>query len=168
MITVGTVVSGYEIAKNLNGTKNVLLLKCAISSPTDIQYVQYMSNTGDDSIPPKDSQILIISVGESWKIGVASTDVLDFPSTLLEGEREVYSYDPSVTPPVRKASVAWRSSGVLELNGAVDYAVAFNELKAAFDQLVSDINSATYGSNPIDVPITGSVDSAKVDTVRLP
>ena len=53
----------------------------------------------------------------------------------------------------------------IELNGNTDYAVKYNELKIAFDQLKSDFNnfvSLTYGlhTHPyVDTPIGPSVTS---------
>jgi len=71
--------------------------------------------------------------------------------------------------------------GIIELNGNADFVTAFNDMKVAFDQLVSDFNNHTHtttavtggGGSPgvIATPSPGStadMSNAKVDTVKVP
>lgn len=66
------------------------------------------------------------------------------------------------------------STGDIVLNGDSDFAVAFTDMKAAFDTLVSDFNThmhptAALGSpSPPVAPTTADMSGAKVDTVKVP
>lgn len=66
------------------------------------------------------------------------------------------------------------ASGDIILNGDTDFIVAFNDMKAAFDTLVSDFNShmhptAALGSpSPPVVPTSADMSGAKVDIVKVP
>lgn len=69
----------------------------------------------------------------------------------------------------------------ININGDTDFAVAYTDLKTAFDQLVTDFNAhlhtttATIGSSATPgtistptVPSSADMTNAKVDTVKLP
>ena len=159
------IVRGYEVGKNRNGTQNVLKLQCEVSGPNDIQTVEYMSHAGDDHIPVEGSIVTILQAGRSWKIAVSSNDGVDFDSSLNEGERKLYAPGG--------AFIKLADDGTIELNGNADFAAAFNDLKAGFDQLVSDFNAHIHTetgatTTPPTVPSVASIDAAKVDEVKLP
>lgn len=66
-------------------------------------------------------------------------------------------------------------SGNVNVNGSTDNAVAFQDLKTAFDNFIIEFNahvhtSAAPGSSTTmpTVPSVASIDGAKVDSVRLP
>lgn len=70
----------------------------------------------------------------------------------------------------------------ININGSDDFAVAYTDLKVAFDQLVTDFNNAvtvfnahTHSSSgagtpnpPTQIPSTSDMSAAKVETVKLP
>ena len=78
------------------------------------------------------------------------------------------------------------ADGTLEINGNSDFAVAFNDLKAGFDQLKADYNTflttiynlhthvsvTSLGTPTVPVPTgsnsSASIDASKVDEVKLP
>jgi hypothetical protein len=77
------------------------------------------------------------------------------------------------------------SNGNIELNGDQDFAVAYNDLKTAFDQLKSDFDNfvnitynlhthATAPPGPISVPSvvgsssTADMSGAKIDSIKVP
>ena len=79
------------------------------------------------------------------------------------------------------ASIKITPSGNIELNGNADFVTAFDDMKAAFDQLVNDFNAhihtttATVGASavpgiiaPPTVATTADMSSAKVETVTVP
>ena len=166
------IVKGFEVGKNRDGTKNVLLLKVEISGTDDIQTVQYMNAPGDDSIPPSGSIVTILSAGKSWKIAIACHDGKDFNDKLNEGEKYLYSKDES-------SFIKILNDGTIEINGDADNAVRFSDLKSGFDSLVAFINAHTHPfigvpvGNPgttavVSTPSNDTIDSAKVDEVKLP
>jgi len=164
---IGTV-KGFEIGKNRDGTKNVLLLQVEMSDPDDIQTVEYFSGAGDDTIPPEGSLVTILSVGSAWKIAIASND--NIAPTMDEGERKIYSSSGGAI----KAFINFLKDGTLEINGNSDFAVAFNDLKAGFDSFVATFNShmhptaATGPPSPPITPSTDNIDASKISEVKLP
>jgi len=80
-------------------------------------------------------------------------------------------------------NVIVKTSGEIRLNGSNDYAVKYNELKSAFDQLKNDFNAfiTTYNTHVHPAPggttspttslgssSTADMSNAQVDSVRLP
>ena len=75
------------------------------------------------------------------------------------------------------------ATGNVIINGSSDFAVAFNDLKAGFDQLKADFNTHVHAgsSSPAGLctilspaasvppaPSTATIDAAKVESVKLP
>ena len=70
----------------------------------------------------------------SWDVIIAALNYqVALPST--PGETKLYSTD---SDGAEQATVIGKADGILEVNGDADFAVAFNDLKVAFDQLKSD------------------------------
>lgn len=82
-------VTGRKFGKNKDGSKNTLNLQVEITSPDDVQTVQLMSQTGEHNNPPNDSDVVILSIGEAFKIAIASDDAIEFD--ILPGEKVIYS-----------------------------------------------------------------------------
>lgn len=166
MAVIGEV-TGSEVSVNKDGLNNVRLIQTEITDPDDIQTVQLVRQAGEDYNPPVGSKMLIVQAGKSWKLGIIFDDVID-PS-MAEGERKIYS----IAGGIIKAFINWLADGVIEINGNTDFAVAFNDLKAGFDQLVTDYNAHTHSApggatGTPQTPTTASVDAAKVNNVKLP
>lgn len=163
---IGTV-TGFEIGPNRDGTKDVLKLQVQIADPDDIQTIEYMSSTGDDTIPPIGSIVTILSAGSAWKIAIASSD--NISPSMSEGERKIYSSDGGVI----KAFINFLSTGILELNGNADFAVRFNALDAQITILNTKFDSHVH-PDPVS-GITGAptvalgldISGAKVDEVKI-
>jgi hypothetical protein len=164
-------VTGYEVLKNRDGQNDRLMLQVEIVNSDDIQTVELRNSYGEDSNPLNDTQVLILEVGEAFKIAIAADDGIT-PS-MLPGEKKIYSVSGSGI----EAFINFLTSGVLELNGNTDFAVAFNDLKVAFDQLKSDFDAHTHlytpgGGAPVQTGAppasTADIDPAKVDTIKLP
>lgn len=162
------IVTGFEIGKNRNGTKDVLLLQVRITEPDDIQTVEYMSAAGDDSVPPIGSRVTILQAGSAWKIAIASQDSIT--PVMGEGERKIYSSKDGAI----EAFINWLSTGILELNGNSDFAVRFNALDAQITILNSKYDVHTHldpvsGSTgvPSNVPLNIDISGAKVDEVKI-
>ena len=82
-------VTGSEVKNNRDGKIAKRMLQVRISDVDDIQTVQFMSFTGDDTHPPIGSTVLIVSIGEAWKIAIAADDSI-VPSMAV-GEKKIYS-----------------------------------------------------------------------------
>lgn len=166
-VAVG-IVTGSETRKNRDSDTDRLLLQVRLSDIDDIQTVEFMSNAGDDTHPPLDSKVLVLSAGEAWKIAVASDD--DVVPSMAVGEKKLYSTSGGSI----QAYINLLSDGTIEINGNADFAVRFTALETAFNQLKSDYNSHTHvsvtsvGTPTVPVPqSTADMSGAKVNEVKL-
>ena len=177
MIRTGKI-TGSEIKKNRDGAGNRRLLQVEISDPDDIQTVELMSSAGEDVNPPVGNRVLIVDVGAAYKIAIAADDGIE-PS-IDEGEKKLYSINGvSIS-----AFINLLNTGILELNGNADFAVRFNAMKTAFDEMKTDLNNfitvynghshATAPAGPISGPsAAGSASAAdmsdaKIDEIKVP
>ena len=171
MIYVGEV-TGQEIAQNKDGDHPVRLLQVEFA-PDDVQTVEHgTSGPGEDSAPPIGSRVVVLAVTKSYRITIAVDDEID--PEVEEGERKVYSSAGGAI----KAFAYFKKDGVIELNGADDFAARFNELKRGFDKLVDDFNAHTHEYSPgpgtptdtaPTLPAsTASIDGAKIDEIKVP
>lgn len=165
MIASGRV-TGREIKTNMDGQTAKMILQVEITDPEDIQTIELMRQAGEDTNPPNDSRVIILSVG-SYRVAVASDDGI--VPTMGAGEKKLYSTSAGSIA----AFLNFLSTGIIEINGNDDFAVAFNDLKTEIDQLVSDYNSHTHvetgGTTATPLPqSTVDITPAKVATVKLP
>lgn len=171
--------------KNRDGENNVLLLKVELTDPDDMQTAQLITQAGEDNNPPKESRVVIFSIGNAWKVAIAVDDGIE--PQVEQGERKIYSSDAGQI----KAFIHFKKNGDIIINGDGDNAVryseletAFNQLKSDFDSLVSAYNShihtttATVGPGPTPgviapttssgSPSTADITPAKIDNIKVP
>lgn len=152
---------------------------------------------GDDSQPlPGDALIGVEIPGSGRAASVGYADPLNVPIA-APGDKRIYARfeDGSIcselwlqndeTVTLFNASGYWRltPSGLLELNGAADYAVRYNAMLSAFNQLKSEVNAAltllslhahvdpqggSTGPGPALVDAEADMTGAKVEEVLLP
>lgn len=193
-------VRGREIRKNRDGITDKILLQVELTSPDDIQTVEWINHDGEDSSPPDNSLVVVVAVSNSYKIAIACDDGILAESQ--PGEKIIYSQlngtkrtsivlspDGSVVIDTKDTSGAQQSKieltaggdininsiGNINLNGSGDFAVRFNALQAAMDDLALALTNhfhllvtpgtGTSGipSNPFSVNLT----PAKVDSIGL-
>lgn len=162
------VIKGFEINKNRDNTLSTVLLQCKISDDSDIQTVELINEDGVDSRPPKESRIIIVPVGEAFKVGISIDDKVAPDAALLEGEKKIYSSESGTV----KAFIKWLKSGVIELNGNADFAVRYTALESKLQELITAINAETTAINNIypypRSAITVDFSGAKIDEVTTP
>lgn len=162
MLGFGTIKSS-KLQKNAGGDDPVYVCKTQLSSEKDIQSLENAHQTGCQTRPPKESQVFYGWFDEAWKFIIGVFDRV--PKVVLnEGERISYSSDSSTI----KAFIKYLKTGILHLNGDTDFAVRFNELETAFNELKSQYNAHTHGGSTTDKPSVADISTAKVDTVKLP
>ena len=167
-VTTG-IVTGREVQKNIDGTVEKLLLQVQITDPDDIQTVEQMTQSGEDTNPANGAKVVIVQNGVSYKMAIAVDDGI--VPTMNPGEKKLYSISSGAI----QAFINLLANGDIELNGNAKSAVSFAELKTAFDQLKSDFDThihsgVTTGAGVSGVPTastTADIDPAEVDTVRL-
>jgi len=169
-IRLGTV-TGRSTAKNRDGEGNRLLLQVEMSNADDVQTIEMINAPGEDSNPPKGSQVLIVDLGSAFKAAIAADDGV--APSMAEGEKKLYSISAGAVV----AFINLLASGELELNGNADFAVRYNALETAFNQLQADFDAHTHlytpgagtptqtGAPPAS---TADITGAKVDTVKVP
>jgi phage gp45-like len=184
MITIGTV-RGSEITKNKDSDENARILQVELTNAEDLQSIEQVSQSGEDSNPQPGSRVIVVDLGPSYRVAVATDDGIE--PTVAEGEKELYAYDSSLA---KQAYIKILVDGSIELNGDTDTAVAFADLKVAFDQFKSDFDAlvstynthihtttATISSGSTGViaptastgtPTTADIDPAEVPTVKVP
>jgi hypothetical protein len=167
-------VTGRQVAKNRDGDTNTLLLTVEISEPDDLQTVELITQAGEDYNPPDDSNIVVIDLGEAWKVAIACDDGIEPDADV--GERILYS----IAAGIRAAVIALRENGDIELNinAVEDFAVRYNKLAEAFNQLKSDYDSHTHQylpgpgtaipSGPPVPTTTADITPAKIDNIKVP
>jgi hypothetical protein len=134
-------VTGQEIKANRDGGVDVRLLQVNLNTDQrpDIHTVQYFPMSGDDSPPQNDDTVLVMSIGQSFKVAIAVQDSV-VPS-MLTGEKKSYSRDSSGDI---AAFINFLTGGDLELNGNAYTAVRFAVLETQFNELRDAYNGHTH------------------------
>lgn len=131
---IGTVISG-SVETNRDGETNSRLLQVSISDPEDIQTVEWAHAAGDDYNPPPGTAVIVVDLGEAWKVAIAADDLID-PS-VLPGEREIYSQVAGV----KQASLKLLVSGILEAHSITGVTgIDFVAIASKIDQIITDIH----------------------------
>lgn len=86
-------VTGNTVEKNIDGEGNVRILQCQIGQPEDVQNVELMQASGEDTCPVNDSNVLIIYIADNWQVAIACDD--NVTPDVNPGEKELYSIDPN-------------------------------------------------------------------------
>lgn len=163
---IGTVLT-TTLGVNRDGTTPVRLMQVQFADLADVRTVQLLA--ADDYNPSPQTKVAVYEVEPSWEVGIPLENV-GAAALTAAGERVISSDLLGVA----KAYAAWRNTGVLELNGATDFAVAFTDLKTAFDLFIIEYNAHVHATAAVGtpsaptVPSTASIDAAKVSTVKLP
>lgn len=132
-IQIGTVIS-TEVGTNRSGKVQSRLVKVELTDPEDIQTVQLYTRWGEDYNPPAGAKIAVLFAGEAWAIGFGIDDEI-LPAAAV-GEKWIYALDPTGLTAI--ALLKLLTTGIIEINGNTDSAVAYLRLKVAFDQLKAD------------------------------
>lgn len=175
------IVKSSEVKKNRDGDHDVRLLSVQMTDKDDVQTVEHMIEAGEDTNPPADSRVVIISIGSAWKIAISCDDGI--APEVEEGEKKIYSSDAGEI----KAYIHLKKNGDVIINGDADNAVRFSKLKETIDELQQDVNNlktvfSTWLPVPQDggaalqvaaaawyaAPLTKTIDPAKIDEIKVP
>lgn len=143
MITIGTVV-GSEITKNKDGDDNVRLLQVELTNADDIQTVEQMRRAGEDSNPQPGARVIVLDLAPSYRVAVAEEDGIE--PTVAAGEKEFYSYDDALA---KQAHIRILANGDVEINDNTDFAVRYNELETAFNDLQAELDDTITRLNAV-------------------
>lgn len=129
------IVTGHKIGKNNDGDKLVVLLQVQISDETDIQTVELFTQAGDESIPPKGTEVIIVSPTRNRKIAIAESD--EIVPVDGAGNREIYSQSGGA----KKARIRLDSGGLILFSNDVE------DLKTLMNDMITEIKAIkTFGS----------------------
>lgn len=148
-------------------------------------YKQYGPG-GYDYNPSIDNEAIVDYVNGNPADGavIAYRDII----TKISASGEVRIYSTSADGTSIESTIHLKNDGTIEINGNADFAVRYNELQTAFDQLKDDFDTlvSTYNAHTHIVttpdtingtasattntgsPSTADITPAKVDTVKLP
>lgn len=154
MIQVGTV-TGKQTGKNKDGTKDVLLLQVEMTDPEDIQTVELMSQTGENSNPPTGSRVVVIGAGSAFKLAIASDD--DIVPATADGEKIIYSTDETGAATV--SSIYLKNDGtIIADNGEITITAEPGGLLSIVTSGNTEITSAKTIINN-DLQVNGAINS---------
>jgi len=138
---------------------------------------------GEDYNPPPNVEAIVVPINGN----LADTAVLLYRDGITKiadlGEKRIYS--TSADGQTFKVYVYLRNDGIIEINGASDFAVRYSELETAFNQLKSDFDALVTaynahahpaGSPPGNTgapltpgnPSTADISGAKIDEILVP
>lgn len=127
---------------------------------------------GDDSNPVKNLTAVYASTGENSEPVIIG--YINDKQLAKIGEKRLYSLDSTNN----LAAYLWlTNSGDLELNGDADFAVRHSALNTSLQNEVNLLNAeltkvqasiAALGGTYVRLPVEITIDSAKVETVKLP
>ena len=169
---VGTVISSI-VSVNRDGETPVRLVTCTVSGPTDVRTIQLLAPFGDAN-PIPGSKLLILPAESAWEFGIMAEDVLASAAVLVGDKVLAANTVAGIT-----AYIAARAAtGFIELNGTTDTAVAFTQMKAAFDTLKGELtalvtafnahkHTGSGGTDTPGVPPFADMTSANVSTVKV-
>lgn len=100
-------VRGREIKKNRDGITEKILLQVELTSPDDIQTVEWINHDGEDSSPPDGSLVIVVAISNSYKIAIACDDGILAESE--PGEKILYSQLNGV----KRTSISLKPDGSL-------------------------------------------------------
>lgn len=106
---IGVVTGTPSVARVKNGTAYALMLQVRFSDSQDVRTVQYMPQSGEDTVPTAGDVVAVVDIG-GIPLALASYDGIQ--SERESGEKELYSHTESGT---KLASLLLKSSGLLWL-----------------------------------------------------
>lgn len=133
-----------------------------------VETCAFYENAGNNNYPLYGDEVAVsMSEGQNTIMAVFRT----IPDGLGKGEQVIYSRNADGEV---QATLKATADGELILNEGDDFAVKFNELKGAFDELKNYVNALVLPVNipaatagPPAVPSTADMSSSKVEKVKL-
>ena len=123
--------------------------------------------TGDDSRPlPGDAVVFVEGDNVGGKIAVGFLDTRNAPVS-GDGEKRLYSRNSGGTI---QAIIYLKDDGTLEINSGSDFAVRFNALQTAFNELKLAFNTHVHGgvtSGGASTAITSVLSAADISLAKI-
>ena len=189
MSLINRIVNGLEmmlskaLVHTFDDNNDIQLVKLSGLSGEVLDGVERLQNYGLSSVPDSDSEAIVAYLNGKRDHGVVIVcdNGASRPTKLESGEVVLYSSNGQTVLLDKDGKLVLTGADDVEINGNADYAVAYNDLKSAFDELRNDLNALINLFNahnghvpPGSAPATGAVPStadmsgAQVSNVRLP
>lgn len=144
------------------------ILKVLRLGGSDVQTGWAIQPHGVDSAPVEGKEMIALYAktgkrGEQVIVGYINENAVAKP-----GELRLYSLKDGS----EKTFMYFKSDGTIEVNGNSDNFVTFSDMKAAFDQLKSELNAHTHTGNlgiptgPATPPATADMSQAKSKNIK--
>jgi hypothetical protein len=164
-MTVSGNVTGQEIKPNMGAENPRRLLQVQVTDDQDVQTVELFGPSGEDTAPVNGSRVIILQIGNAWKIAIGVDDGVT--PTADSGEKILYAINNGAIA----AKIHLKADGKVDLNGGTKSAVSYAALNTALQGLVTAINAALATKQ--DAPgspgsLTLDLSAAESATVRLP
>ncbi len=160
-------VTGFKIAKNMEGDSDRLILQVETLEGEDVRSIELFNQAGEDTNPANGCRIYIIDASSRYQIGVAVSD--DLTPECEPGEKEFYSTDNPVT--TKLARIKLNKDSEIIMNEGLKSAVSYAELNTALQLMVTAFNSALAskldGGGSAGV-VTLDISLSEVQAVKLP
>jgi hypothetical protein len=136
-------VRGRAVSKNKDGVINKILLQVEITSPDDIQTVEWINHDGEDSSPPDNSLVVVVAISSGYKIAIACDDGILAESS--PGEKILYSQLNGK----KRASVVLKTDGsvLIDTKDASGSQESKIEMNSAGEINVTSFNGMTLNAN---------------------
>ena len=157
----------------IEGDEKTLEVTALISDPGSMEGAQG-TPAGVDSRPLLDDIAIGVRLPGSDEWAIVGYLDLKNGSTVSPGETKVYSREASGDIAI---AIDLKKNGTIELGGNADNALGFAPTKAGFDQMRDQINTqltaiatgiSGAGGAYAPVPLTASIDAAKIDVLKVP
>jgi len=151
------IITGIETTTNRDGDALRTMLQVEIAEG-DSKTVELFTSSGNDTVPPIGSRVIVIDITDSYLVGIAISD--DITPEVDEGEKELYSIDTTGLLKMGRlrfykngdviingtdgttimSFIKSLVDGTIVINGDTDFAVRFSELETAFNELQTKHN----------------------------
>lgn len=158
-------ITGQEIKKNQGAENPRRLLQVQISDDQDVQTVELFGPSGEDTAPANGSRVVILSIGNAWKIAIGVDDGIT--PTAAAGEKILYAINNGSIA----AKIHLKADGKCDINGGTKSTLTYAALNTALQGLVTAINAAlATKQDAAGSPgsLTLDISSSESPTVRLP
>ena len=109
------IVTGRQTAANRGQGVPVRLLQAIITDPADVQTVQLVEQSGEESNPLNGTLVILLPGAQAFKLGVACSDGVT--PVMDPGGKRIYSLDPTTAQPI--AQVRLDPDGKITASGPV-------------------------------------------------
>lgn len=155
-------INSSSIGINADDDETTQLLECQLLEDNDVQTIEELHIPNFQYNPPLLSRAFFSAAWEELKVLVGINDRIQ-KYQLSPGEFVLYSSDSGTM----KAKIVGLLSGNLQLNGSGNFAVKYNELMIAFNELQTAYNAHNHGGSGTSAVSVADITTTQATTIEL-